>query len=130
MLLVDCGLTNCFAPCKLNGIEEHAGRRWQRRPYFLLTAVSMVTISTRYTSAASFRDEIKVSKWKFPLASVSRELAVTTTTVTNIEQCYNDLLQADANNDAALTSDEFVDFINLQSDNRFQNVSSFANLPL
>jgi hypothetical protein len=55
---------------------------------------------------------------------------VTTAYVTDIGECYKDLITADSNNDESMSSDEYVQFINLQSGNQFANVTSFKDLPL
>lgn len=55
---------------------------------------------------------------------------VTTAYVTDIGECYKDLITADSNNDESMSSNEYVQFINLQSGNQFANVTSFKDLPL
>lgn len=55
---------------------------------------------------------------------------VTTAYVTDIGECYKDLITADSNNDESMSSSEYVQFINLQSGNQFANITSFKDLPL
>jgi hypothetical protein len=43
------------------------------------------------------------------------------------EQCKEDLLAADADNDGALSSKEYIDFINIRSDNYFSLVDTLAD---
>lgn len=110
-----------------------ATRRHRRIPYSFLIMVSMLTALVPHpTAAVRTLENDKISTVKRPLFDNTDIMlrGLTTAIVTDIEKCYNDLIEANAERNGLLTTDEFVDFINLQSVNSFANVTSFKELPL
>jgi hypothetical protein len=110
-----------------NEYTNRDGRRRRRgRHFYIVTMVFvLITLTHRVLAVISIRNVAQASDMR--LLSPSKASAPDS----DLERCSQNLKNANTDNDnATMSADEFVNFIKLESNNLFPNVTSFQELPL
>lgn len=127
MQIVKAGQKKFIPKLISNQDTNRDGRRRRRgRHFYIVTMVFMlISLTHRASADLSIRHVAQASDISLPSPSEG------STYDRDVERCSQNLKEANTDNDnSTMSADEFVNFIKLESNNLFPNVTSFQELPL